>query len=334
MADSRVTVELTIIIPTFGRPAKLASCCAAIARQTLPPDSIEVLIGVDGPDQGEAAAARRALPRAKVIPGTHAGPAATRNRLLRDARAPIVLLLNDDVEPSPRCAEEHVKAHRELERRPALVLGDAPWRVHKPDRLFDRLVRETSMIFFYDQMVGPAAADPMHDWGFRHAWTLNLSIATDLARADGGFNEALGAACYEDLEWAWRRREIAGAPVLFRPEAVVVHDHRYEPAGYLERERLMGREALQLARVAPECAREVFGREIGSEAEIAYSRAFVERERRTAEAMEKEFLDLAQLPSDSLAPPHDDRLLKVIYQQHLLLKRWHWRRGLVDAATG
>jgi hypothetical protein len=44
-----------------------------------------------------------------------------------------------------------------------LVLGSAPFRVEKPDRLFDRLVRETSMVFFYDQMtptkVGAAGWD-------------------------------------------------------------------------------------------------------------------------------------------------------------------------------
>ncbi|MBX3364210.1 MAG: glycosyltransferase family 2 protein [Phycisphaeraceae bacterium] len=326
-------MDLTIIIPTCGRPAKLAACCAAIARQTLPPELIEVLIGIDGPDEGETEAVRRVLPRAKVLPGVHTGPAATRNRLLREARAPVVLLLNDDVEPSPRCAEIHLRAHRELGRRAALILGDAPWKVLQPDRLFDRLIRETSMIFFYDQMTGAAAADPSHDWGFRHAWTLNLSAPTDLARAEGGFNEALGRACYEDLEWAWRRRQIADAPVLFRPEAVVVHDHRYEPQAYLDRERTMGREALRLAQVSPECAREVFGRDVASPKEIEYARAFVERERRAAETMEREFLELAALPADALAPPHDDRLLKMIYQQHLLLKRWYWRRGLAEAAA-
>ena len=33
-----------------------------------------------------------------------------------------------------------------------MVLGSAPWKVHEPDSLFDRLIRETSMVFFYDQM--------------------------------------------------------------------------------------------------------------------------------------------------------------------------------------
>jgi F0F1-type ATP synthase membrane subunit a len=37
------------------------------------------------------------------------------------------------------------------------VVGDSPWKVHAGDTLFDRMVRETSLIFFYDQMYAKAA---------------------------------------------------------------------------------------------------------------------------------------------------------------------------------
>jgi len=260
-----------------------------------------------------------------------AGPGPTRNRLLERAKAPVVLLLNDDVVPSRDLLEAHLRAHAELEPRQAMVLGAAPWKVYAPDRMFDRLIRETSMVFFYDQMVGERAANPIHDWGFRHAWTLNLSFAAASAQRVGGFNESLKCACFEDLEFAWRMSKL-GMPVLYRPGAVVTHDHRYEPRGYLAREELLGAEAYRLAVAAPECAAEVFGRDVASEAEVEYSHAFVEREQRAAERLEKSFVALADVPAESVGGEHSGLMVRMVYEHHLLLKRWRWRKGLLEAA--
>ncbi|MEZ6317165.1 MAG: hypothetical protein R3B49_00225 [Phycisphaerales bacterium] len=58
-------------------------------------------------------------------------------------------------------------------------------------------------------------------------------MRTDAVREIGGFCESLLGAAYEDLEWAWRLRERFGMPVVYRPAAVVTHDHRYEPTNYL-----------------------------------------------------------------------------------------------------
>lgn len=335
-------MDISVLIPTHDRPAKLSACIAALARQSLPGERYEVLVGTDGPDDAAHAAAHQAWEAARgarggltIVQCKKAGPGPTRNRLIELARAPTLLLLNDDVVPDHRLLESHAAAHRELAsgrgpHRRAMILGAAPWAVHAPDRLFDRLIRETSMVFFYDQMTG---ADPDRDWGFRHAWTLNLSLPAAEARAAGGFDAALQCACFEDLEFAWRvsRR---GLPVLYRPAAAVTHDHRYEPAGYLEREETLGREAFLLAAAAPQCAREIFGRDVRSEGEVAYSRAFVERERAAVGRLEASFLGLADLPAGALGGAHASALIKLVYEQHLLLKRWRWRKGLLAAADG
>src|SRR5690606_7562160 len=134
----------------------------------------------------------------------------------------------------------HVAAHEEADRelgRPAMVVGAAPWKVHAPDRLFDRLLRETSMVFFYDRMNTPEArADRWRDWGFRHAWGLNVSARTDLVRDAGGMSVFPTTYGYEDDELAFRLHERHGTPVLYRPEARARHDHRMDPADYLRRE--------------------------------------------------------------------------------------------------
>lgn len=333
-------MDLSVLIPTHRRHAKLAACVRALARQSLPGDRFEVLVGTDGPDEQAYAAAHQAWESARgrkggltIIQCAKAGPGPTRNRLIMQAAAGTILLLNDDVVPDERLLEMHTRAHRELAGggrfSRAMILGSAPWAVPAPDRLFDRLIRETSMVFFYDQMTGD---DPERDWGFRHAWTLNLSLPTDAARAVGGFDAALRCACFEDLEFAWRLAKQQGLPVLYRPGAVVTHDHQYEPAGYLEREETLGRESHALALAAPGCARDVFGRDVASEGELAYSREFVERERSAAARLESSFMGLADIPASAVAGPRASRIIRVIYEQHLLLKRWRWRKGLLDAA--
>ncbi len=322
-------MELSVLIPTFSRPQGVSRCVEALAHQLGGAASVEILVGIDGPDRGEHDALARVSSGLDlhISEGPHSGPAATRNRLIAQARGRTLLLLNDDVVPAPDLLERHLCAQRALQRegRGAMVLGSAPFSIGPDDRLFDRLVRETSMVFFYNRMNG---RDPDKDWGFRHAWTLNLSVPAELVRDVGGFCGSLPGAAYEDIELAWRLRERSGAPVLYRPEASAIHEHWYEPAGYLRREESLGRDALALALANPGCALELFGRDITSEHELAYSGEYVRRERTTCDRLRETFESWARMPADG-APA---ALIGALYEHHLALKRWHWRAGHLEGA--
>jgi hypothetical protein len=171
-------------------------------------------------------------------------------------------------------------------------------------------------------------ADPDRDWGFRHAWGLNVSFPAAMVREVGGWTAFDLAYGYDDIEIAWRLGERFDAPVLHRPAALAPHDHRMEPEGYLARERSLGRTAWLFARTNPAFAWDVFGRDITSDDEIAYSRAFVERERAGVERLRPLFLALADKPAGAIDDPD---IIQMLYQQHLPLKRWEWRRGLVES---
>ncbi len=342
-------MEMSVVIPTHGRPDKLAACLRALARQTLDAERFETLVGIDGGtrDERAAEAVRTALrdawpadrsDRLAVVPLPRGGQAAVRNALLARACGETIVFLNDDVVPDAGLLAAHLAAQREANEpgRTALVVGAAPWRVHEPDRLFDRLIRETSMIFFYDRMdamvrTGEVGRD--HDWGFRHAWMLNLSAPASLVREAGGLSVFPDTYGYEDDELAWRLGQRFGTRVLYRPEAAAVHDHRMEPDDYLRREFRLGHAAWGFARAAPECARAMFGRDVTNGEEVEYSREFVRRERATTERLEASFRSLADLPADAVSGPHAESLVRLAYEQHLLLKRWHWRKGLLAAAA-
>lgn len=239
-------MRLSVVIPTRGGGRAVGSpavqCVESLRGQLGPAD--EVIVSVDGP---EADPWVDGLSSVRVVCGERGGPGLARNRALDIARGGIVLFLNDDVVAQPGLVEAHLAAH--ASGGPAMVLGAAPWGVAADDRVIDRLVRETSWIFFYDRMTD---TDPGRDWGFRHAWTLNLSVPRACCVP---FEPRLTHPMLDDLEWAWRVK----LPVLYRTAAEVVHEHRYTARALLRREALLGHQAACLHGINPLCAREVFG---------------------------------------------------------------------------
>jgi GT2 family glycosyltransferase len=289
-------VDISVIIPTYRRAQKLANCLHGLCGQTLEHDRYEVLVGLDGPDPESRVAAMRAWtgPAAnlRLVECERMGQARVRNQLLPLARGRILVGLNDDVRPEGGLLLEHFKPHEAARARGqrVVVTGAAPWVVHEDDRLFDRLVRETSMVFFFDKMDG---ADPAHDWGFRHCHGLNFSAALDGVREVGGFTVFPSWYGYEDDELAYKLAQRYHSPVLYRPQALVWHDHRITAQEYLEREFKLGYAALGFAKTSPECARAMFNRDVHAPPELSYSREFVVRERGTAARVRGEFREAA-----------------------------------------
>lgn len=331
-------VPLSVLIPTHGRPAKLAACIAALSTQDIGEDQYEVVVGIDGPDESSDAAAIEAWrgrdrARLRLIPCPRSGLMEVRNRLLREARGDVLVSINDDIIPSPGFLRAHRDAHAEQGGR-AIVVGHSPFRRRDPGTMLDRLVAETSMIFFYDQMNTPQArADRAKDWGFRHVFGLNFSASLAAVREVGGFFSRPLLYGYEDIELGFRLQRTFQIPVLYRPEALAEHDHFYKPQDILDRERQLGRAAWHVAGANPEFARAVFGREIRSEQELEYSRRFIEHEGPLAGRLKESFLGLGDMPWGAVEGASAPAVITLIYQQHLPLKRWAWRTGLLEAAA-
>lgn len=337
-------MDASVLIPTYGRAAKLAACVASLLNQRTTA-RFEVVIGVDGGLEDPARLARAAAEGAwnaaaagtgrelRIIDCPREGYTLVRNRLVEAARGEWMVSLNDDVVCEPGFLESHLRAHAERAEHgkgPAIVVGDSPYIQRPRESLLDRLVRRTPMVFFYDVMNTPQAhADRERDWGFRHCFGLNFSARLSAVREVGGFFARPHLYGYDDIELGFRLTRRFAMPVLFRPEARLWHDHHYEPAQILERERKLGESAWLFAGANPDFALACFGRDIRSAQELAYSREFVQRERPAAERVRDTFMAFGAIAADAIpdGPGHD--LLTALYQQHLLLKRWEWRTGLL-----
>jgi len=332
----RPPLSISVVIPTRDRPAKLARCLDALAHQESAPE-FEVLLVLDGPCDASRRAAGRYTAELdlRVIEAPRAGIAEAKNYALRAATRDLDLLINDDVLPEPRFLTEHATAHAE-QPTPAMILGHSPWRERPNESLFDLLLRTTSMVFFYDRMIdehGRATRPRDHDWGYRHAWNLNLSLPRALAMAVGGFRPAIANCCFEDLEFAWRVQTERAASVRFRPEARAVHDHTYTPGAYLEREWRLGYSAWGFAHAAPRCAEQVFRRDLRAPESIEEARAALDADRDAA-ASRGGFEALAHVPAASIDPEKRGEIVAALHAMHLPVKRRAFREGLLEAARG
>ncbi|MBY0113787.1 MAG: glycosyltransferase [Phycisphaerales bacterium] len=318
-----VGVDVSVLIPTFQRPDKLRRCLASLSVQRTHA-RFEVIVGVDG---GQGASDAIDLPpplrdRTRIEVFAKIGYIAVRHRLLQVARGRLFLSLNDDVEAAPDFIERHIDSHRS---GPRVVSGRSEWRMIDDPTLFDQLVQRTNLIFF----APPQDRAPT----YRDCYGLNMSAPVALAQEVGGFHDIQDAYGYDDIELAHRLITQGGATMTIAPEAAVTHDHRYTPLDVLRREYLLGRSAWVYAAVNPGFARDLFGRDIRSPAELDHAAAFLDRERRDAVRIQARFLDLATQPALA-ETPSTPKILAALSESWILLKRFLWRQGLLAAARG
>ncbi len=134
--------SVSVVVPTFRRPALLARCLAALARQAFARDDYEVLVC----DDAASAATRRqvealrrewnGLPalRYLAVSGTR-GPAGARNLGWRSAKAEIIAFTDDDTIVSPDWLRQGVLA---LDADTAAVAGATDMPLPQPPSDYER----------------------------------------------------------------------------------------------------------------------------------------------------------------------------------------------------
>ncbi len=310
----------SIIIATCGRPKILGRCLRALGEQRLPGGvGLQIIVAIDGGDDSGGYGRLDPPPGTEFLDLPRAGIGAARNAALGRVTSDLVLTTNDDTYPEPDWVMEHVQAQA-ARPTPGLVMGLTRWREWPDPTVFDALVRDTSMVFFFHTM----HAGRMY--GFRHFWTCNASVPTDLLRALGGFDERLRPYGYEDLEFAFRA-ELYGPPgVYYHPAAVNVHDHRLGWGDYCRREACLGRMAACLWEVNPDCFRVMYGRRDAETMRREFTE-WLALDRRDHAAAVVEMRRWIERPVCSVPNWNDVR--ETLYRLHIPVKRRCFRAGFV-----
>lgn len=205
--EGDASIRVSVVVPTYRRPALLRRCMTALHAQSLDPARYEILVVDDGHDQdGTKAAVQEAdlLPVVRCLrtPRPRSGPALARNIGWRAATGAVIAFTDDDCVPASQWLEKGLMAF------------------HDP-----RVAGASGRI------VVPLTADPT-DYerttaGLERApfATANCFYRAQALELVGGFDERFTAAWREDSDVQFALME-RGALLVVVPEAVVVHPVR------------------------------------------------------------------------------------------------------------
>jgi glycosyltransferase involved in cell wall biosynthesis len=233
------TDGISVVIPTHGRIGSLFNVLDGLARQDYPPELFEVVVVLDGPDDGDPRMLDlRDHPfRLHVRQQPRSGPAAARNLGLEQARGPFVLFLDDDVIPATSLLSEHRAAHGS--RSDLVVIGTLlaprarsapPWTSWEWETLAEQY-----------RAMNDGDWEPTP----RQFYTGNASVRKEHLHSVAGFNAEFKRG--EDVELAWRLHRL-GLSFVFRPSAAGTHLARRPFRAWLDAAYQYGRTDVMLER--------------------------------------------------------------------------------------
>lgn len=235
--------RLSVIVPTYQRRDSLRRLLEALRGQSVAPDQFEVIVVIDGSSDGTVqlvADFPAPFPIAAIFQ-ENSGRAAACNEGIRAARGELVVLLDDDMEPSPALLAAHLDEH---EGDPRLaVLGAVPIRTDAPVPHVTRFIAAK----FAAHLDRLAAGGPI---GYRSFYSGNLSIRRDVLLEVGLFDRSYREYGNEDTELALRLIE-AGVALRYSAGALA-HQHYEKDLDDLARDSLAkGGTAVLTARKHP-----------------------------------------------------------------------------------
>jgi GT2 family glycosyltransferase len=235
MTDLRASV----VIPTFNRRAILAQTLKTLETQTVSPDRLEVIIGIDGSTDGTAEALDDLAPpyTLRWVSQANAGPAAASNRAARLANGEVLVFLDDDQLASPGLIAAHLDVHERL--GDVLVQGLYP--------LAPGYDRRGASLMYERWLLGTLAPIDRQHPSTPHIWSANISLRRSTWAAVGGLDESFREYGGEDTDFGVRVAAL-GVPVIFEPKALSYHLHDVSYRQVRNQAYSQGRSLVRLAR--------------------------------------------------------------------------------------
>ncbi|HEX5431320.1 MAG TPA: glycosyltransferase family A protein [Bryobacteraceae bacterium] len=186
-------MDISVVVPTFNRRELVKRAVESLFAQTFPAGQFEVIVVVDGSEDGTADALRemKAPCRFTVVEQPNGGLAAARNAGARVAEGELLLFLDDDMLCVPKLVEAHVEAHHKAPR--TVGFGCILLSPESPPSVAAECFNRELGAFYLRQKASDADAveDLEHVFG-------NSSLRRKLLKEAGGFDASFKMR--EDLE--------------------------------------------------------------------------------------------------------------------------------------
>jgi glycosyltransferase involved in cell wall biosynthesis len=246
MTTASAGVAWSVIVPTFSRPDRLASCVDAVAALHPPPGGFEIVVVNDGGSEPDNAVRAAALAGnatdAHFLTQANQGPGAARNLGAESARGIWLAFTDDDCAPD---RDWLVALSDALARLPDALAGGAV-----VNALHDNVFSETSQV-----LVDYVAAYFDGSGRERFFTSNNIAVRREAYLEFGGFDGTFGVGA-EDREfcdrWHAQRR-----PTIFEPHAIIRHSHHLTLASFLEQHLRYGDGARTFRAVRQDAGRPV-----------------------------------------------------------------------------
>lgn len=211
-------IKVSIVIPTFNRCESVKHVLTALTAQTYSDEDFEVIVSIDGSEDDT----RRMVEQfdspytLRSIWEPNNGRAAACNRGIRAANGDVIILLDDDMEPSPRLVEAHYLAHSSASNFG--IIGASPIVIDESSTLAARYIASEFN----------SRQEKMADIGYNfQIWDFysgNFSIRRKIVLDAGGYNESFKRYGYEDIELAYRLIQ-SGVEFVYSPDAVCIQHY-------------------------------------------------------------------------------------------------------------
>ena len=238
---------VSVVVPTVGRAEVLTRCLDALAAQTLPASTFEVIVVDDSPadaDQPVAVPAPDGRLAVRVHRTGGRGAAVARNQGADLACGDLLLFLDDDLIAAPDLLERHVARHADLDSD-AVVIGYSPPRPPRPG-----LATLSAALWWEDHF---RLLERSPELTFMEALSGNASIRRATFLDGRGFDPGYARLRRED--WEWGARLLAGGVDLrYDGSAVAAHEFELTAARRIRACRLEAGGDVRLARRHPQAA--------------------------------------------------------------------------------
>ncbi|MEU8168844.1 glycosyltransferase [Micromonospora sp. NPDC049004] len=254
---SHDTPPASLIIPTYNRADLLRRNLAQLVGQSLDTDRFEVIVADDGSSDDTEAAVGEFRDRLRLKyhrqedRGNRVGTA--RNAGARLATAPLLIFLDTGTFVGRDFVDAHLRAHREVPGRWAIVGYTYGYDPEGVDAGLMRQLDESTP----DELVERAGATlrdvrhahlAAHEFDlsrllvpYQNFFTLNCSVAAADFAAVGGFDEDFVGWGFEDLELAYRLLRDGVGLRMSRTAWAIESPHPRDPARFDELLRNMDR---------------------------------------------------------------------------------------------
>lgn len=246
----------SVVIPTYNRAEILEKTLNALYNQSLQQIDYEVIVVNDGSkDKTPSIAAKfsRKYRNFHYLKQANQGQGIARNNGIKKAKGKVIVLIGDDIIPTPDFLYEHQKFHYLYPEENSAVLGFTAWHPElKMNNFMSWMVDGSSVMgrfgghqFAYEKLHGKKLAD------FNFFYTSNISLKRTLL-LQYPFDQNFSSYGWEDIELGYRLQKEAKLKLYYNSWAVGYHHHQMDEKSLPDRMEAIGKAAWIIDHKYPE----------------------------------------------------------------------------------